>query len=405
MHMKKKKVVLTVFVGILVILIVGLLINIKPLFRLYQVMTLFNKDGIAYNFRNMDHIFGFKTVSKKAPAYRYAYRLQSLPESFPYQGRSIDTGDFIKETDTTGLLVIKNDVIGYEKYYLGCDENSRLISWSLSKSLVSCLFGIAMEDGLIEGLDKPVEYYVPRLKGTGYEGIPVIDVMQMSSGIKFDETYSKSDSDINRMGRVLALNTPIDGFVASLVKEGPPGKKLHYVSIDTQVLSMIIRECLKKNGRDFSDYFREKIWSKIGAESDCYWLLDNENQELAFGGLNATVRDYAKFGSLYLHHGEFNGHRIVSAEWVALSTTATKPYLLPGKNLSKADLGYGYQWWLPFNNDGDFIGLGIYGQFIYVYPKYGTVIVKTSAYANYNTDGAEKICQTIELFRELAKKM
>jgi CubicO group peptidase (beta-lactamase class C family) len=78
---------------------------------------------------------------------------------------------------------------------------------------------------------------------------------------------------------------------------------------------------------------------------------------------------------------------------------------IAGQNLSKADLGYGYQWWLPFNNDGDFIGLGIYGQFIYVYPKYGTVIVKTSAYANYNTDGAEKICQTIELFRELAKKM
>ena len=401
----KKKDFLKISYGVIFLLVIGLIFSIKPVTRLYKVIHLFDGNRISYNFRNMDKIFDIETIPKKAPVYKYKKQLKDLPESFYYKGQKQKTEKFLQDTDTTGLIIIKDDIILYETYSLGADENSKMISWSLAKSLISCLFGIAMEEGYIQDMDKPVDYYVPELKGTGYEGIPVVNVMQMSSGIKFDETYSNPKSDINRMGRVLALNTPIDAFVKSLEKEMPPGQKLHYVSMDTQVLYMVIRESLKKAGIRFSDYFGEKIWGKLGAESDCYWVVDNKKVELAFGGLNATLRDYAKFGSLYLHKGLFNGNRIVPEKWVKSSTKALKPFLEPGTEISKSNLGYGYQWWLPFNNDGDFIALGIYSQYIYVYPKYNMVIAKTSAYANYNTDGAEKICETIEFFREIARKL
>ena len=138
-------------------------------------------------------------------------------------------------------------------------------------------------------------------------------------------------------------------------------------------------------------------------ESDAYWLLDSNGMELAFGGLNAVLRDYARFGLLYLNEGRWADEQIVPPTWIQASITPDAPHLQPGDNpASSGVLGYGYQWWIPQEPDGDYLAIGIYNQFIYIYPRYGVVIAKSSAYPDYNRDGYEKGLESIAVFRTMA---
>ena len=163
---------------------------------------------------------------------------------------------------------------------------------------------------------------------------------------------------------------------------------------------MVIREA---TGKTLTEYTQEKLWQPLGMESDAYWLVDRAGMELAFGGLNAVLRDYARFALLYLNEGEWNGKQIVSSEWVRASVTPDAPYLFPGETpLSSWVMGYGYQWWIPENAKGEFMGLGIYGQAIYVSPRHRIVIVKTSAYPDYYLDGDNMELESVEFFRTIA---
>ncbi len=127
---------------------------------------------------------------------------------------------------------------------------------------------------------------------------------------------------------------------------------------------------------------------------------------MSFGGLNAALRDYARFGLLYLNEGRnYKGEQLVPAKWVRASVTPDAPHLMPGKNNPGSDwpMGYGYQWWIPENPEGDFSAIGIYGQFIYVHPTYNVVIAKSSAYVDYNNTGDEMEFESMEAFRAIAK--
>ncbi len=388
---------------LLAVLVVTGLFYWKELSRLYDVITLFEPDGIVDNFRNMDAMFDYRTVHRGDAIFAFKEEKKTLPETYVYEGQVKSSAEFIDETWTTGLIVLKGDTVAFEQYYLGNDRDSKAISWSVAKSFVSALIGIAVQEGYIKDIEDPVTRYVPQLKGTGYDGVPIKDVLEMSSGVRFDETYADFSSDINRMGRVLALNGSLDSFVASLENEREPGTYNHYVSMDTQVLGMVLREA---TGRDISSYLEEKIWKKIGMESDAYWLTDGDGMELAFGGLTVVLRDYARFGLLYLNGGKMMGRQIVPADWVAASVNPTEPHLLPGKrDSSDWVLGYGYQWWIPENPEGDFLAIGIYNQFIYVHPTYNVVIAKTSAYADYDLDGEAKELESIAFFRSIARSM
>jgi CubicO group peptidase (beta-lactamase class C family) len=138
----------------------------------------------------------------------------------------------------------------------------------------------------------------------------------MSSGIRFNENYGEFLSDINRLGRAIAFDSSLDEFVASLKRERTPGTFHQYVSMDTQVLGMLLRET---TGETIASYLESRIWKKLGMESDAYWLVDRNGMELAFGGLNAVLRDYARLGQLYLNEGEWEGQQIVPAAWVRAS--------------------------------------------------------------------------------------
>ena len=246
----------------------------------------------------------------------------------------------------------------------------------MAKSFISALIGIAVNEGHIKSIEQSVDAYATSLGGSGYEGVSIKNVLQMSSGVAFNEDYGDFYSDINRWGRDFSLGNSQDAFAATLKNDIEPGTVNHYVSINTHVLGMVLTQA---TGRSITDYMQEKLYNPMGMEHDGLWIIDGQGMEMALGGLNLTLRDFAKLGSLYLHDGTFNGQQIVPASWVADSRTMDQPHLLPGN-----DFGYGYQWWMVGGDSGEFMAMGVYGQYIYINPETNTVIVKNSANPFYN---------------------
>lgn len=365
-----------------------------------------DQNNIAYTFLHMDEFFPSKEVRKGETPHIFpkADRI-TLPEDFSYRGRNFDTPAYLDSTGSQGLIVLQNDSLVFEEYYHGQAEDTRHISWSVAKSFISALFGIAIEEGHIKSIEQKVEEYLPELKGSGYEGVRIKDVLQMSTGVKFDEDYADQNSDINRWFKAFALGDSQDKFAATLVNETEPGTENHYVSINTHVLGMII---VKATGKSLTEYLEEKIWKKLGMEYDAYWVADNEDMEMALGGLNVTLRDYAKLGLLFLHEGKWKGEQIVPAEWVKASVTPDAPHLMPDNSpTAEPNFGYGYQWWIPNGTEGEFMAIGVFHQLIYINPTTKTVIAKTSAnprFLDVSNIYSDELA-SVELFRKIAHSM
>ncbi|MDC0662774.1 serine hydrolase domain-containing protein [Marinobacter sp. SS21] len=389
--------------GLLALSVVAAALNAPTLQRLYHTVTLFDDDVIVSNFSNMDEIFETVAMPASGPASTFGENPQPLPARFSHGGEIRDTKHFLETTNTTALLVVKDGKVTFEEYFLGTQPEDRRISWSVAKSFLSALFGIAVAEGDIASLDTPVSDYVPSLNNTGYDGVAIKDVLQMSSGVRFDEDYARFNSDINRFGRLMALGGSLDEFATTLEREREPGTYLHYVSIDTHVLGMVLRAA---TGRELAEYFNDKLWSRLGSEDSTLYLVDSFNEPMVLGGLNMRTRDFARFGSLYLNQGYWNGQQIVPAQWVTDSVTPDAPHLVPGeRDSADLTLGYGYQWWIPENADQEFMAIGIYDQFIYVNQKLGMVIVKNSANTRFTEDNFESMRTTVSMFRAIAASL
>ncbi|MEZ5044811.1 MAG: serine hydrolase [Saprospiraceae bacterium] len=399
--MKSK--ILKIIGGIFLVLLLLALFNIKKITQLYTVLHIFDEDQIVYNFQHMEDLFASKTIKKSEQASLLPQHLTYTPiPSFTYQDSIIDVPTFLETTRTTGLMVLHNDTVVYEQYFNGMEASTTHISWSVAKSVVATLLGIAYEDGLIQSLEDPITKYLPQLASSGYNEVRIKDILQMSSGVGFNEDYRDFNSDINRFGRSFALGTSYEAFAMSLKRERTPGTYNHYVSIDTQVLGMLVT---KVTGKPLSDYLKEKLWDPMGMEHDAQWIIDNTGMELALGGLNISLRDYAKIGLLYLHQGNWRGKQIVSADWIKKATTPDAPHLMPGKDNpnSSNEYGYGFQWWVPEKPMGDFFAAGIYNQYIYVYPPKNLVIVKLSANHHFRIPGDESKNQHIDFLQSIAR--
>lgn len=378
-------------------------LNWGSLVNLHKVITLFDEDKIVHNFVNMNEALPTITVSSNREPYYFNTAEQALPASFEFNGETISTDEYLQRSATTALVVLKDEDITHESYYLGTKAEDKRISWSVAKSFLSAIFGIAVEQGKIKSLNDPVTDYAPSLQGSGYEGITIKNVLQMSSGIRFNEDYNDFFSDINRMGRLLALGGSFDQFAASLTNEREQGTYLHYVSIDTHVLGMVLRGA---TGESIVDYFQKHLWNKIQPEADTFYLTDELGEPMVLGGLNMRSVDYLKFGKLYRDNGKWNDEQVIPESWVHASVTPDAPHLMPGKrDNADLDLGYGYQWWLPVDADEEFMALGIYDQFIYVNKKANVVIVKNSANINFMDNNFESGHESAEFFRAVAKSL
>lgn len=396
------KVFVKSFLGLLVGLFLLGVWKKEKIVRLNKVIHLFDEEVIVGNFLHMEDIFNVDTIHKADHRFSFQNGVKlNLPDSFLFGDTVKSTNQYLDESQTTGLLILHLDSVIFEEYYRGNTAEQTHISWSVAKSMVSATVGKAIQEGFIRSVEEKITDYVPGLYGSGYDEVRIKDILQMSSGVGFDEDYHKFSSDINRLGRYFALGLPLDGFCKSLEREREPGSFHQYVSMDTQVLGMLIREA---TGMDFADYFESRIWKPLGAEHDAYWIQDDKGMEAVFGGMNACLRDFGRFGYLYVNNGIIGDNQILNEEWIAASTRPDGAHLLPGKNpLSSSDLGYGFQWWIPEGQDGEFMAIGVYNQYIYIHPQKNIVIVKTSANLKYKTEKRKTNHEAIAFFRSLAE--
>lgn len=365
--------------------------------------SLFAPEKRLENFRHMDRIFPSRPIAAGDEKFEFNRDERPLALSYLFQEQQHSLDEFLERVSGTGLLIIKNDVIVHERYMNGGSESSNFTSWSVAKSFVSTLVGMALGDGLIQSLDEPISDYVPELKGSGYEGVAIRHVLQMSSGVAFDETYDNRFSDIQQFFvQVFVLGRRADAMMASYAKAMPPGQEHHYASVDTQALGMLLQRLYKK---PLATLLSERIWQPLGMEAEAYWNIDQadeEGMEIAFCCINARLRDYAKLGRLYLQQGNWNGEQLLPANWVQEATTPNAPHLEPGASPhGYGPRGYAYQWWVPENYQREYFAAGVWGQFIYVSEPDDLIIVRTSADPNYRDNMAE----TIAVFRAIRDEL
>ncbi len=337
--------------------------------RLMAVNSLFDAETIVQNFSHMEDLFLTHPLSRGAGP------VSELPLGPPAK-LSPAVDQWIKDRSVTALVVLKNGQLVHESYYLGTGPADRRISWSVAKSLLASLFGILNAEGAFGSLDDPVVKYAPSLKGSAYDGATIRDVLTMSSGVAFNEDYLDFNSDINKMGRVLALGGSMDDFAAGLKeREAAPGARFHYVSIDTHVIGMVIRGA---TGKDIPELLEDRLLAPLGVEAAPYYLTDGEGVSFVLGGLNLRTRDYARFGQMVMQGGQWQGVQIVPEDWVIAMTSPQ----------AKDGSAYGFQWWIPENpTPGEVMAQGIYGQYIYINPGLGVVIAVNSADRGFEDPG------------------
>ncbi|RID91769.1 class C beta-lactamase-related serine hydrolase [Gemmobacter lutimaris] len=376
------------FLGVLLLVVAALAVwKREEIGRLQSVLTLFDADRITDNFSHMDAAFLSVPVPKgDGPAL-------PLPPG-PAFTLPAETDAWIAERHVTALVIVKDGQLRHESYYLGTGPMDRRISWSVAKSFLSALMGTLVAEGTID-LDAPVERYAPALKGSAYEGATVRQVANMTSGVAFNEDYLDFWSDINKMGRVLALGGSMDDFAAGITaRRGPPGGPWQYVSIDTHVLGMVIRGA---SGREIADLMSDRILEPLGLEVEPYYLTDGYGQPFVLGGLNLITRDYARVGELFRREGQIDGRQIVPRDWVDASTR-------PQADTPAGGMGYGYQWWIPPQAEpGEFMAQGVYGQFIYVNRRAGVTIASNAADRGFTAAGVEG--QNVAMFRSLVRAL
>jgi len=383
--------VLIVFVALLALLALWQRDRIA---RLSTVITLFDAGRIVGNFTSMGTVF--ETAPMPLADVRPNQLAQGASMTMPSGYRA-----WSEARAVTGIVVLKDGVIRHEAYPLSApgrtdDPAQRTrISWSVAKSFLSVLFGIVHEEGAIDSLDDPITKYAPRLVGTAYDGARIRDVLQMSSGVVFDEDYLDFWSDINKMGRVLAMGRSMDRFARGLDETfAQPGTGWQYVSIDTHVIGMVIRGA---TGRPIPELLNEKVLHPLRLTVEPHYVTDGHGVAFVLGGLNLTTRDYALFGHMVANGGIAFGQRIVSKAWITESTRASAP-------TDPGEIGYGYQWWIPVGAEpGQFMGRGIYGQYLYIDTPRGVVIAVNGADRAFREDGVNE--RNVAMFRQIAEAL
>lgn len=289
--------------------------------------------------------------------------------TFSAQGVTMSVEDYLTKERVGGLLVVKDGKILYERYGLGNTPETRWISFSVSKSVVAMLFGAAIKDGYIESVDEKVTDYLPRLKGSVYDQSSIRNLLQMASGVAWNEDYADPNSDVAQATyETLALYD----YLADKPRVAKPGEKFNYNTAETNLAGTLLRSAI---GNNLSTYLTEKIWRPFGMEGDAQWNL-TEPGGGEFGGccINATLRDYARLGLFALNDGRLaDGSQVLAPGWMKESTTPSKGFA-----------GYGYFWWL--SETGAYEASGIFGQGIHINPEHNVVIAIHSARAEASND-------------------
>ena len=325
-----------------------------------------NTEQKLEGFGNIKEILPTRQVSKSQNFYPFRYDLLDLSNlKYKFKGEEFSLEDFIQTFKIAGLIVIRDGVILYESYDFGNDETTKWVSFSVTKSVTSMLLGAAIKDGHIKSVEDKVTIYLPQLLNSNYKDVSIKQVLQMSSGIDWNEDYEDPLSDVNIAGALNSLN--LYEYLNNLNKKSSAGNKFNYNTGETNLIGGIVRAAI---GDNLSNYLEKKIWKPFGMEFNAYWVIDTDyEQELGGCCLNATLRDYARLGMFAMNNGKLNnGVEILPKNWMKDSTT-------PSRNNSY----YGYQWWLDGPAYQSFYADGIFGQFIWIDPVSKTVVAMHAA--------------------------
>jgi CubicO group peptidase (beta-lactamase class C family) len=326
---------------------------------------------IIYNVADVNDYKKFPQIplNKSAQPFYFAEKLLSaidtdaFPKTFITEDEKItDWNSLFSNTKTTSFLIVRNDTIIYEKYFMGTDENSIFTSFSANKSFISALVGIAISEGKISSVKDPITKYLTDFKNPGFEKITIENLLNMESGIRFRENYFNPLSEIGRY----YYGNNLRKYVTTLKIAKDPGTEYDYKSVNTLLLGMILE---KATGVPLDQYYQNKLWSPLGMEFDATLNIDSkkDNMVKSYCCLNARTRDFARFGRLYLNKGNWNGTQVVPEEWVLATINPTVK--------ERSSVYYKYQW--RIDNASNFWAQGFCGQFIFVNPRTHVIIVRT----------------------------
>jgi CubicO group peptidase (beta-lactamase class C family) len=348
--------------------------------------------GVEVNtFSHSDTLFPVRVVKRGGAVRPLAHASEALQTKvrqihFQSQGQKCDLYDYLAEDRVAGLLILKDGKVVLEDYELGTGPETRWISFSMAKSISSTLVAAAIKQGLIASIDDPVTKYVPGLKGGVYDEVTVRNLLQMASGVKWDEKYTDPRSDRRKLLELQLVGKPgsIVGYMKALPRAGAAGTIWNYSTGESFLVGALIEGATQK---PLAMYLSETLWSRLGMERDATWWLESAGgMGLAGSGLGATLRDYARFGAFVLNDGviDSNGkhERVVPEGWFG---EAGKAHTIGGKRVD-----YGYMWW-PMEqgdpiHDGAFEAVGIFGQHMYINPRERLVVVVLSARPKPDSD-------------------
>ncbi len=335
-------------------------------------------------FRNQEKLAWTRTIEAGGTAYPLPVKKIDLSSfQFDYEDSVITLEEYIRRQNVAGLLIIKDGNIVYERYELGNTAESRWLSWSVAKSVTSLLVGAAIKDGYIESVDEKVSDYLPRLKNSSYDDVTIRHLMQMASGVEWNEDYADPEADIN----TIEWDTlSVYEQLRDKPRAADPGALFHYNTAEINLVGTLLRSAI---GNNLSTYLTEKIWRPFGMESIAFWELSEPGGgEHGGSNISATLRDYGRIGLFAMNNGKLpDGTQVLPDGWIAESTT-------PSPSVEY----YGYLWWL--RGEGAFAASGIFGQGIHIDPAHNLVIAQHGALevASQRSDWAPRLA----FFRAIA---
>jgi len=277
---------------------------------------------------------------------------------------------YLEKKKAVAFLIIRNDTLIYENYFAGYDETSIIPSFSVSKSFVSALVGIAIDEGYIYSPNQSITFFLKELESPEFDRITIEDLLNMRSGIKFQEEYYSPFADMAKY----YYGTDLEKYITKLSVEEPPDIHYNYISVNSLLLSLIVEQATNTK---LNKYCQQKLWKPLEMEFDASWSIDSEeNQTIkSFCCINGRARDFAKFGRLYLNNGNWNGNQVVPEKWVKTSRSIL--------NDSKDSQGYPYTYQWRVLENGCFFAKGVLGQYIFINPNKNLIFVRMGKkYAN-----------------------
>lgn len=305
-------------------------------------------------FKMMDELPSLVKSSEITPS----ANIRELPQGEPL---SVNTNidDFFEEQSLAGILVLHEGNIRLERYGLGLTPERRWTSFSVAKSFTSNLVGIAIKEGDIKSIDDNVADYIVGLKGSAYDGVSIEQLLTMTSGVQWNEDYSDPQSDVARFNNHIASDglPTIVSYMKGLSRAHPPGERWLYSTGETNLIGILVEEATK---RSLAEYLSEKIWQPFGMADRATWLLGADGNEISGCCVQASLRDFARYGLFVLEDGKINGESVLPENWLQTATTKQA-------DIGETGSGYGYQWWTF--DDGTFTARGIFGQTIFIDPS------------------------------------